>query len=66
MNEETVTGVRRAINKAGGRLALAKLIGVSREAVRLWESSGHVPVKRCPAVAEKTGIPKHELNPIFN
>lgn len=52
--------LQRAIKKAGGYTALAKLIGVSRPAVARW---GVVPPLRVLAVEQASGIPRQQLRP---
>lgn len=47
-------------NGKATRSHLAKLTGVTRAAVQIWEV---VPAKLCPALEKKTGIPCEILNP---
>ena len=54
--------LRRAIEVAGSIAALAKAIGINRQAVSGWR---RVPVERAPAVEMVTGIPRRELRPDF-
>lgn len=42
-----------------GLMALAKLLGISRQAVALWDA--RVPEVHVPAIKRILGIPKHEL-----
>ena len=46
---------------AGNRNRLAKLIGVSRQAINGWHRI--VPVRRCQAVEEATGVKRKFLRP---
>jgi ribosome-binding protein aMBF1 (putative translation factor) len=54
-------GLRRAIQAAGGsRAALARKIGVSRQAVWRWKK---IPVDRLRAVEKATRVPRYRLRP---
>ena len=61
--------VQLAVKAAGGRESLARLLDVTTEAVRLWEKSGEIPVRRVLQVEEatkKNGRPivtRHDLRP---
>jgi DNA-binding transcriptional regulator YdaS (Cro superfamily) len=48
MNEKTA--IQRAVDIAGGQTALARLCGVTPQAVQKWESQGYVPHRRVPQV----------------
>jgi DNA-binding transcriptional regulator YdaS (Cro superfamily) len=52
--------VARAAEKAGGISALARSLGVSRQAVFQWN---RVPAERVLAVETYTGVPRYELRP---
>jgi DNA-binding transcriptional regulator YdaS (Cro superfamily) len=54
------TALERAIAAAGGPVAIAKLVGVSSQAVSQWE---RIPAKHCMAIETATGIPCHEQRP---
>jgi len=56
---------RRAFDQAeeiaGNRNRLARMIGVTRQAINGWRRI--VPVERCPAVEKATGVTCAELRP---
>lgn len=54
------TPLSRAIDKAGGVAALARILGIRSQAVSQWDDP---PVKRVLAIEAATGIPRHELRP---
>jgi DNA-binding transcriptional regulator YdaS (Cro superfamily) len=54
--------IERAVDAAGGQLALAKKLGVSYQAVQKWLRSG-VPADRVLAVESATGVSRHDLRP---
>lgn len=51
---------------AGGREALQKSLGVSKQTISDWKRWGHVSAKRAPAVEAITGIPRQRLCPYFD
>ena len=59
-----MTGIDKAILKAGGTGSLAKKCGCSYENVRQWKNQGYVGVRSVVNVHTITEIPIHELNPI--
>lgn len=60
MDTSNKSGVDAAIKAAGTRRNLAKALGISYEAVRLWHE---IPLKRVTQVADITGLSKHQLRP---
>lgn len=52
--------------KAGGREALQKSLGVSKQTISDWKRWGHVSAKRAPAVEKLTGISRKRLCPSFD
>ena len=52
--------LKRAILAAGSKNKLAKMLGISRAAVSVWEV---VPIARVAIVEAKTGVPREELRP---
>lgn len=54
--------VREASKHAGGPKKLAEAIGVTRQALYLWDK---VPAERVPAIVEATGnkLSRHQLRP---
>jgi DNA-binding transcriptional regulator YdaS (Cro superfamily) len=55
--------IERAVEKAGGQIALAKLTGVSYQAVQKWLRTGSVPAERVLPIEEATGVSRHDLRP---
>ena len=53
-------GLKKAIEKAGTAAALARAIGISRQALGDWD---RVPAEQIVAVERATGIPRNELRP---
>jgi hypothetical protein len=49
-----------AIVAAGGIAELARQLGVTRQAVSLWDK---IPLKHLRAVSKMTGIPRQQLRP---
>jgi len=52
--------VRRAIERAGGIVALSRGLGISHNAIYSWR---RVPPERVLEVERITGISRHELRP---
>jgi DNA-binding transcriptional regulator YdaS (Cro superfamily) len=52
--------IGRAIEAAGGTLALAQALGIQAPSIYSWR---RVPAERVKAVSKATGIPRHELRP---
>lgn len=55
--------VEKVIEAYGGASALARRLGISRNAVALWRKVGRLPLNRVDEIASITGLPKHELRP---
>ncbi len=53
----------RAVDKAGGQSALARILGVRPQAVQKWCASGVVPPLRVLAVEAATGVCRKALRP---
>ena len=60
MNEMTMAGTERAKQAAGGAAALAAKLGISKQAVSMWQK---IPAERVIAIEAATGIPREELRP---
>lgn len=60
-----MTGLEKAIKKAGSAQRLGQLLGVTKMAVSLWkkEPAGAVPAKRVLPIYILTGVTPHELRP---
>lgn len=58
-----MTGIQKAIKQFGSMKKLAESVGVTRQAVKLWQENGSVPQKKVFDVERATGIPIWELNP---
>lgn len=57
------TAIERAIEKAGGQTALAKLVGRSQGAVSQWVRERKVPAEMAVKIERATGVPRYELRP---
>lgn len=55
--------IQKAVEKAGGVNALARLTGVSYQAVQQWVKSRRVPAERVLIIESATGITRHALRP---
>jgi DNA-binding transcriptional regulator YdaS (Cro superfamily) len=55
--------VDRVIETYGGAAALARRLGISRNAVSDWRSKQRVPVERVLDIEKLTGIPRYEIRP---
>lgn len=56
-----MTGIEKAIAKAGGQEALAQLLGCSQPLISKWKRRGHVPLKRVVEIEAQLGVPRKEL-----
>jgi hypothetical protein len=52
--------LRKAIERAGGKPALALALGVTRQTIQKWRK---VPVLRALEVERLTGVSRHDLRP---
>lgn len=57
--------IEEVFEKAGGRSALRRSLGVSKQTLSDWKRKGEIPVKHCPAVHALTRIPLATLNQKF-
>lgn len=55
--------IREAIDKAGGKKAVADALGMSEEGVRVWIVRGKIPAERVVEVEGITGVPRERLRP---
>jgi len=55
------TGIDRAIEAAGGAIALAKLLKVSHQVVYFWQQRGWVPSERALQIEARFKIPRAKL-----
>lgn len=53
--------VALAIANAGSQVKLARLLGVTQQAVSTWVRRGWVPVRRAVEIEHLLGVPRHEL-----
>ena len=58
-----MSAVEQAIDTYGGAAALARRLGISRNAISLWRQNGRVPQSRIDEVERLTGISRHDLRP---
>lgn len=57
------SAVKRAIRKVGSQSNLARLVGVTPQAVQQWEAANRVSVRKVLEVEKATGISRHDLRP---
>lgn len=59
------SGIAKAVRIAGSQTALAKMLGITPQAVQRWASEGVVPGNRCREVeiALRGAVTRDELNP---
>ena len=55
--------MQEAIRRAGSRYKLARMIGITSQAVYQWDN--HVPAARVLDVERATGVNRHNLDPIM-
>ena len=57
-------GIVKAVRLAGSQTALAKLIGVSPQAVQRWVEQGFAPARRCRLIEQKLSgaVTRYELS----
>ena len=56
-----MSGISEAIEAADGQVKLAKLLGVSQQAVSGWKRRGWVPASRSAEIEQQTGVPRQRL-----
>jgi len=52
--------LREALNRIGGKRAMARALGIAQQAVSKWQK---VPVLRVLEVERLTGVARHDLRP---
>jgi DNA-binding transcriptional regulator YdaS (Cro superfamily) len=57
---EQAAALRAAISAAGGKRKLARLLGISHQAISQWRS---IPAKHIIKIEEVTGVPRERLRP---
>lgn len=62
MNKQS-KALLRAIKIVGGKAALARNLGVSRQAVQQWARRKKLPAEKCRQAEALTGIPRAEFRP---
>ena len=55
------TGIARAIEAAGGAMALARILNVSHQVVYAWRLRGWVPAERALQLEARYRIPRAKL-----
>lgn len=58
-----MSGIDKAVERAGSQTNLARILGVTQVAVSKWRASGHVPWRRAQQIERMFGIDKAELLP---
>lgn len=61
MIPENVSGIRKAVNLAGGVPRLAEKLGVSKVAIYVWLRAGWVPALRAVEIETQYGVNRREL-----
>lgn len=56
-----MTGIDKVIDAAGGQTGLAEVLGVSQQAVSLWQKRGYVPAARVDQLANAFNVDRTEL-----
>ena len=56
-----MTGIKLAIDLAGGACALAHNLGVTHQAIYTWAKRGWVPMQRAVQIEQTYNIPRAEL-----
>lgn len=66
MAAKKYSGILHAVVKAGGFSQLARVLGVTYQAVQQWSGQGYVPLARVTEIEALYGIPRTELmNPKY-
>lgn len=55
-DDDSMTALQEAIDKAGGVGVLAGKIGVAASVVSMWKKRESVPAEYCPAIERETGV----------
>ena len=55
--------IKDALERGGGISVIARTMGLSDEAVRLWRARGKVPAERVVELEQLTGVPREQLRP---
>lgn len=56
-----MTGIDKAIERAGSQANLAELLGCTQQAISKWQVRGWAPLKRAKQIALASPIPIREL-----
>ena len=59
----TQVAIQKAAKAAGGQSALARLLGVTPQAVQKMCATGRVPAERVLEIEKLTGVHRSELRP---
>lgn len=59
----SANAIRAAIEKAGSRSQLARMLRVDQTTIRDWLRVGQAPAARVLAIERLTGVSRHELRP---
>lgn len=65
MDNMTLSPIKRAAELCGGFHGLAKLCGITVQAVYKWDSAGRIPPERCLTVEHATSgaVTRYDLRP---
>lgn len=57
------SAIKRAVHKAGNQSKLARICGVTPQAVQQWVAANRVPAGKAIAIEKATGISRCDLRP---
>lgn len=60
-NQEVTNWVAEAIKQAGSQDKLAEQLGVTQQAMSIWQRRGWVPLRRAQEIEALLGIPRVRL-----
>lgn len=59
--KKQLTGIAEAIAQTGSMSNLAKELGVTYQAIQLWQRQGYVPIRRVTEMEARYGIARERL-----
>lgn len=61
MTTKKDTGIQKIIDAAGSQKAVARMVGVTQQAVQYWSEVGYVPYQRVRKIAEMFNVDPETL-----
>jgi len=55
------SGIKRAVDAAGGAKAFAAALGITKQAVYAWLDQGYVPIGRVVEIEAQFGVSRNDL-----